>query len=135
MSGETDLSELLGNMRPKLLDDTYSICTVTEEQLSSMNINPMMVYREAEGITLICKSIQLEGKILQCETDWRVITLTVHSSLVAVGFLAAITAKLADHRISVNVISAYYHDHLLVRNHDANRAIDILHKLSRSKEV
>ena len=41
----------------------------------------------------------------------RLITLTVRSSLEAVGLLAAITARLADAGISVNAVSAFHHDH------------------------
>jgi hypothetical protein len=49
--------------------------------------------------------------------------LTVHSSLEAVGFLAAITARLAETGISVNVVSAFYHDHLFVPHDRADEAL------------
>jgi hypothetical protein len=56
---------------------------------------------------------------------WAMITLTVHSDLAAIGFLAAITRKLADGGISVNPVSAFYHDHLFVpwEKRDATMAI------------
>ena len=60
------------------------------------------------------------------------ITLTIHSDLSAVGFLARITDKLAKAGISVNVCSGYYHDHLFVPIEKANNAIDILKRLSAS---
>ena len=45
----------------------------------------------------------------------RKVTLNVHSSLDAVGFLAAITTRLAQKlNLGVNPVSGYYHDHLFV---------------------
>ncbi|MGC8878761.1 MAG: ACT domain-containing protein [Anaerolineae bacterium] len=41
--------------------------------------------------------------------------MTVHSSLSAVGSLAETTGTLARAGISVNPVTAYYHDHLLSR--------------------
>lgn len=60
----------------------------------------------------------------------RLITLTVHSSLDAVGFVARITSALADAGISVNPIAAYHHDHLLVPSDRAAEAMAILERLS-----
>ena len=60
------------------------------------------------------------------------ITLNVHSSLGAVGFLAQVTNVLAAQGISVNLISAFYHDHLYVQAHQAQLAIDTL-RLWQSK--
>jgi len=57
---------------------------------------------------------------------FRMIALSVRSSLDAVGFLAAISQKLAEHEISVNAISAYYHDHLFVPTAQAERVMELL---------
>lgn len=60
------------------------------------------------------------------------ITLTVHSSLEAVGFLAVITRHLAQHSISVNAVSAYHHDHLFVPVHRADEAMRLLGDMARA---
>ena len=51
------------------------------------------------------------------------ITLNIHSSLEAVGFLAAITARLAAAGMGVNPVAGYFHDHLFV---PAERAEDAM---------
>jgi len=61
---------------------------------------------------------------------FRMITLTNHSSLNTVGFLAIITRELAQHGISVNPVSAYYHDYLFVPVSMVHKAMHVLKKLS-----
>ena len=73
---------------------------------------------------------QAEHTVLSYTYPARMITLTVQSSLEAVGFLAAITAALAAQGISVNPVSAYYHDHLFVPIHQTDRAMACLHQLA-----
>ena len=58
------------------------------------------------------------------------ITLTVHSSLEAVGLTAAFSKALAEKGISCNVVAAFYHDHLFVRQQDAAAAMETLKGLS-----
>ena len=53
-------------------------------------------------------------------------TLSVHSSLEAVGFTAAVTRRLAEEGISANVIAAHYHDHIFVPTNDATLALKLL---------
>ena len=50
----------------------------------------------------------------QAEPLWAQITLRIHSSLEAVGMMAAIAAALTARNIPCNAVSAYYHDHLFV---------------------
>lgn len=54
------------------------------------------------------------------------ISLNVHSSMAAVGFLARITEVLAAQGFSVNVVSAYYHDHLYIQSDQAHAALETL---------
>jgi hypothetical protein len=60
------------------------------------------------------------------------ITLTVHSSLAAVGMLAAITQALAAEGISTNVVSAYFHDHLFVACDRVEATLSCLAQLATS---
>jgi hypothetical protein len=59
------------------------------------------------------------------------ITLEIHSSLEAVGFLAAITARLAEAGMGVNPVSAFHHDHLFVPAERAAEALRILEAVAR----
>ncbi|MCB1704295.1 MAG: ACT domain-containing protein [Halioglobus sp.] len=63
---------------------------------------------------------------LRYESVFRCITLTVHSSLIAVGLTAAVSGTLAAHNISANIIAAFFHDHLFVPQEDAERALAAL---------
>ncbi len=57
---------------------------------------------------------------LAYESKFNQITLTVHSSLDAVGLTAAVATKLASYGISANVVAAYYHDHIFVQTEKAD---------------
>ena len=57
----------------------------------------------------------------------------MHSALDAVGLTAAFAAALAEHGISANVVSGYYHDHLLVPIDDVDLAVIALEDLAASR--
>jgi hypothetical protein len=58
------------------------------------------------------------------------ITLTVQSSLEAVGLTAAFASVLAQGGISANVIAGFHHDHIFLPAADADRAMTLLRGLS-----
>ena len=130
MSGEGDITTLLKTMKPEMLEGIFVFCSLTNDREISTSLKPVLTFREREGTTLIVRREEAEGARLPYQFTSRQITLTVHSSLEAVGFLAAITGRLADAGISVNAVSAFYHDHLFVPEHRADEALRLLRDLS-----
>ena len=132
MNGETDLKTLLASMHPMLHEHPYVFCSVRQDDFDRLALEPLGTFHEPEGVTLIVTQQQASRQGLPFECTWACITLTVHSSLSAVGFLAALTARLAAAGISVNPVSAYYHDHLFVPWEDRGCALAELNALSQA---
>lgn len=130
MAGIKDLEELLRSMRPELADAEFVFCTVKGDVAEYILLNPIATFIESEGLTLVLEKSVAEKAGLDFEGSYRKITLTVHSSLEAVGLTAAVSTKLASKQISANVIAAYYHDHIFVQASRANDAMAALEEFS-----
>jgi hypothetical protein len=129
MAGEKDLQTLLKSMKPELNSGEYVFCEI--KNAKNINLEEIvMMFQENEGVTLILKreiadKLKLDYSFI---ASW--ITLTVHSSLEAVGLTAAFSKALADDGISCNVVAAFYHDHIFVDQKDAEKAMLILNTFS-----
>ncbi|TGP21983.1 MULTISPECIES: ACT domain-containing protein [unclassified Mesorhizobium] len=129
MIGETNLQRLLASMTPQLLPDVHVFATLAPGVAVPDGLDPMMSFREREGLTLIVTEDAAKSAGFAGTFRCRMITLNIHSSLEAVGFLAAITTRLAAAGMGVNPVSAFYHDHLFVPAERAEEAMAILAKL------
>lgn len=130
MSGLIKLEELLKGMSPKIQNGEYVFCTVDGNFSDYVDLNPRGFFLESEGLTLILSVEAAEKAQLPYIGKFKQITLTVHSSLSAVGLTAAIAEKLASYDISANVVAAYYHDHIFVPSEKADKALLALKELS-----
>ena len=129
MCGKTNLSELLSEMKPQLHDGDYVFTTVNGNHSIDYS-NVVAIFKEQEGTTLILEKSKAESYHLKYDYIASWITLTVHSSLEAVGLTAAVSKALAKYQISCNVVAAYYHDHIFVAKKDAEKAIEVLQNLT-----
>lgn len=129
MVGETNLDKLLSSMSPKLQAQEYVFCCLQSDHPAysdSLTLNAIAMFREEEGLTLVLEKTVADSQNLRYDSIFNCITLTVHSSLDAVGLTAAVATKLAEHDISANIIAAYYHDHIFVQVEKAHAAIAAL---------
>ena len=116
-------------MKPEHIIGEYVFCVV--DDLANLNLNDIiMTFKEQEGTTIVIKkeladSLKFEYSFI---ASW--ITLTVHSSLEAVGLTAAFSDALSREGISCNVIAAFFHDHIFVDKKDTDKAMGILNGFS-----
>ena len=127
--GETCLTALLQTMEPKCLPEQYVFVTVAGVYGDYAELDPIASFKEAEGLTLVVNLARAEQANLAFDGVFRCISLTVHSSLEAVGLTAAVASKLAEYEISANVIAGYYHDHIFVPDAQAQKALQALAEL------
>ncbi len=128
MTRENNTNSLIKNVAPKLNKGRFVFVTSNEpEKIPSSEL--LCQFREKEGKTFILEKDIADkyGLSYFFIASW--ITLTVHSSLEAVGLTARVSTALAKEGISCNAIAAYYHDHIFVPYKDTDRAMNILRKI------
>ncbi|QXP61574.1 ACT domain-containing protein [Olleya sp. HaHaR_3_96] len=130
MTGETKLDVLLKSMKPKHNIGEFVFCKT--DHLEHINLNQIiMTFKEDESMTIIAEKSVADTLNLDYSFVASWITLTVHSSLEAVGLTAAFSNALSQHGISCNVVAAYYHDHIFVDKKDTDKAMAVLNAFSK----
>jgi len=131
-TGMTDLARMLRTLDATVRPGEYVFAVLPADhpavRLAAATI------AEDEGLTVVLTRADADrhGVTYDYLAAW--ITLTVHSSLEAVGLTAAVSGVLAEAGISCNVLAAYHHDHLLVPSTERNRAVAALRALRGSAD-
>jgi uncharacterized protein len=131
-AGETNLKEILKSLKPKHNEGDFVFCVAPDFS----KINPeeiLMTFREDEGNTILIKKELADSLQLQYSFVASWITLTVHSSLSAVGLTASISKALAGEGISCNMVAAFHHDHIFVDKKDTEAAMATLLNLQKTE--
>lgn len=123
--GETDLDKMLATLdverRPGVF--TYVAVQVPTPDLLA-GAQAMVTEGDLTTLVLPVEAAARAGLPVELEMAW--LTLTVQSSLEAVGLTAAFAALLGAADIPCNVLAGYLHDHILVPVERAQDAIDAL---------
>jgi hypothetical protein len=127
MAAETDLARMLASLEVERRPGRFAFVTGPWPTLRDAAV---AMVEEADGTTIVVEAelARANGAPVDAEFAW--LTLTVWSSLEAVGLTAAVSRVLADAGIACNVLAGYHHDHLLVPSARADEAIAVLRALS-----
>lgn len=136
MTGVTHLPELLANLHPSLHTTRYVFCCLQGASLcDAAKFDPICTFTEDEGLTVVVSEETAASNKLDASSPFACITITIHSSLEAVGLTAAMSAALASYGISANVVAAYHHDHIFVPADRADDAIKALLELQQNSII
>jgi hypothetical protein len=123
--GETDLAKMLGTLAVSRRPGVFVFVAVGVPTPGLLAAAHAMV-TEGELTTLVVPIDVAERSGLTVTTPMAWLTLTVHSSLEAVGLTASFSAMLGDVDIPCNVLAGYQHDHILVPLRMVDDAIAVL---------
>lgn len=130
MAGTLDLKDILVNMNPVLYGDEYVFCTFPHLSAEAfLRLNPISTFQEKEGVSLIVTREVADRNGISYDSVFKRITISLHTSLDAVGLTALLSTALAEKGISANVVAAFYHDHIFVPSDKAEMALDAINAL------
>jgi hypothetical protein len=140
MPVDENIRKLLAETEVFLHPDSFTLVSVDrmhEEKarrlLRDLKAFSSITFDLAE-VSLVVKAgdwAQLREGFDDCEEEgpYRLITFDIVLDLSIVGFLATISARLAEEEISIYALSTFLRDHILVRSEDAERAFEVLQEL------
>ncbi|ROS05437.1 hypothetical protein EDC56_0967 [Sinobacterium caligoides] len=132
MSGEKNINKLIATMTPELVEEEFVFGSLFDADLEVvLCLQPIATFQEQEGLTVVIPRRKADQHDVEYTGVFKCLSLTVHSSLEAVGLTAAVATSLAEENISANVVAAFYHDHIFVPAQDAERALACLETLAR----
>jgi hypothetical protein len=100
-------------------------------ELSPRGSAPFMLLRDEHEVTLLLdetdwRAMRHAARDARVEGDFRLVTLDLELDWNVVGYLARVTAILAQAGISVGALSAFSRDHLLIKQDDLGQALRVL---------
>ncbi|QKX16607.1 ACT domain-containing protein [Microbulbifer sp. YPW1] len=130
MNAQVKIDQLLQRLTPILNREQLVMCQLDEAQLRTLLQECLCIFREREGICALLPKDVAERESLPEDGSYRQITLQYTGGLQVPGLAATIVRELADAGIQANVVSARCHEHLLVSEHDAKQAMQVLYGIS-----
>ena len=111
--GETDLGAMLAGLAVERRPGVFTYIAV-EVPTPGLIAAAHAIVREGRLTTIVLpvEAAERAGRPVAVRFAW--LSLTVQSSLEAVGLTAAVSARLASAGIACNVLAGYHRDHVLV---------------------
>ncbi|NQT07932.1 ACT domain-containing protein [Candidatus Bathyarchaeota archaeon] len=140
MVNDTDIGALLASTKILVHPEDYVLVSVCREEeskageiLGNADAFSSITFDYAE-VSLVLKAEEwdeLKGgfKEYREEGPYRLITFDIVLDLSIVGFLAEVSARLAEAGVSIYALSTFLRDHILVKGEDAEVAENVLTRL------
>lgn len=128
MFGHIDLSEVLKSLQVSCDNVEYGFASL-KNKITFIDAEVLGTFKENEGLTIIASKDYFIRNKIKYQGSYAKLTIDVHTSLELIGLTPVLAGKLADNKISANVIAAYFHDHIFVQYESRQKAIDALYAL------
>ena len=137
---DTDVAALLSRAKVEVAPETYVLVGLRHADwarlLESPELSPraesnFCLLRDPFEVTLLVEesdwgAMRHAARDAKVEAGFRLVTLGVELGWDVVGFLARVTAILAEEGVPVGALSAFSRDHLLIKQDQLAKALRVL---------
>lgn len=138
--GRGEILSLLKRTRIEVALETFTLIALRREdwrkllenaELSPRMTAPFMIFSDKYEVTLLLDEIDFETmrhavRDAKIERGFRLLTFDIELDFSVVGFLAEVSRILAEAQISIFALSAFSRDHLLIKQTDLAKTLNVL---------
>jgi len=113
-------------MNLKVIDCDFSVCKINK--IGDVNFQDEFVFLSVtdQEISLVCDTSYVPKDCLAVEHGWKGFRVEGELDFSLIGILSKISAILAEHKISIFVVSTFNTDYVLVKAEQMNDTIAVL---------
>lgn len=113
-------------MQLKQLSNEFSVCKIEDISKIDLEQEWLFLSKTEDEISVVCESVFLPEGVTDVEHGWKALKIEGQLDFSLIGILAKISTLLADHEISVFVISTFNTDYILVKQDKIEGAVEVL---------
>lgn len=113
-------------LKLKILDPVFSVCKI--KSVSDVNFADEFVFigKTDEEISLVCSTEFVPESCISREDGWKGFRVEGTLDFSLIGILSKISTALAEHQISVFVVSTFQTDYVMVKADVLEQAVTVL---------
>lgn len=117
---------MMNHMILKKLDLDFTVCKVRDASAIDFSAEFCFAGKTDEEISLVCPTGSVPEDTMEREDGWSAFRIEGMLDFSLIGILAEIASLLAEHRISVFVVSTYNTDYIFVKKEMFSDALSVL---------
>ena len=103
-----------------------TVCKVKDVSCINMNAEFYFVGKTDEELSLVCRTEDTPQDTTERDDGWRGFRIKGVLDFSLIGILSRISGILAEHEIGIFAVSTYNTDHILVKEENFERALNVL---------
>ena len=108
------------------LSQDFSVCKLSSVHAVDIERPFTFLSVTDDEISLVCEASAVPKNAIEIEPGWRCLKIAGVLDFSLVGIIAKLSSLLAEHSISVFVVSTFNTDYILLKSGQYIRAVDIL---------
>ena len=130
MSDTMDLTYLIRNMNPVLLDGEFIFCKVNIDSKKIHELEPISSIKTGKEYSIIIDKLKADKNRFGYNKIYKMVSLKLPSNHSEAEFMAVITGVFADQGIPSKVISCEEECYLFISTETIEDAVQLLHDLT-----